>query len=284
MTDEGAGQVGTYAYDAWGNVTASSGAEANEYKFTSRRWEAAVGLQYNRARFYDPQIGRFISPDPLTGGPDDPTISYFGGLYSAFHRFLKEYVDALQPDKLNRYAYCYNNPVNLIDPLGLEGLDENISSSWWRGWRKKAREYKRWRRDEKNIDYSKTIDKKDFIEWVFGEPVEDIVGIEDLKEGDVLLFSYLYSQFDSIGSETVRFGSGGGPFSHAAVYVGNGLLVESIKNGGVKAREITSRDMGNAFVFRLNKKDSNVIAQRATKWLLSESQAGRGYDRLGAML
>ncbi len=119
MTDEGAGQVGTYAYDAWGNVTASSGAEGNEYKFTSRRWDSAVGLQYNRARFYDPAIGRFISPDPLTGGPDDPTISYFGGLYSAFHRYLKEYVDGLQPDKLNRYAYCYNNPVNLIDPLGL---------------------------------------------------------------------------------------------------------------------------------------------------------------------
>ncbi len=37
LTDEGAGQVGTYAYDAWGNVTASSGSEANEYKFTSRR-------------------------------------------------------------------------------------------------------------------------------------------------------------------------------------------------------------------------------------------------------
>ncbi len=130
MTDEGAGQVGTYAYDAWGNVTASSGAEGNEYKFTSRRWDSAVGLQYNRARFYDPAIGRFISPDPLTGGPDDPTISYFGGLYSAFHRFLKEYVDALQPDKLNRYVYCYNNPVNLIDPLGLHIIETAVYGAW----------------------------------------------------------------------------------------------------------------------------------------------------------
>ena len=53
-------------------------------------------------------------------GPDDPTISYFSGVYSIFHRFIKEHVDALQPDKHNRYVYCYNNPVNLIDPLGLD--------------------------------------------------------------------------------------------------------------------------------------------------------------------
>jgi len=119
MTDDDGSQVQTYSYDAWGNITASSGTEANEYKFTSRRWEAELGLQYNRARFYDPGIGRFITLDPLTGGPDDPTILYLAGVYSAFHRILKEHVDALQPHKLNRYVYCTNNPVNIIDPLGL---------------------------------------------------------------------------------------------------------------------------------------------------------------------
>ena len=127
LTDEDEIEVGTHNYDAWGEVTSETGSLGNEYKFTSRRWEDEIGLQYNRARFYDPEIGRFITRDPLTGGPDDPTISYFSGVYSAFHRFIKEYVDALQPDKQNRYVYCYNNPINLIDPLGLSA-DEDATA------------------------------------------------------------------------------------------------------------------------------------------------------------
>ncbi|MDI6783358.1 MAG: RHS repeat-associated core domain-containing protein, partial [bacterium] len=46
----------------------------------------ATGLYYFGARWYDPQVGRFITKDP------------------AFN--------------LNPYPYCYNNPVNLIDPTG----------------------------------------------------------------------------------------------------------------------------------------------------------------------
>ena len=127
LTDASETEVKTYAYDAWGKVTVETGTDGNEYKFTSRRWEEDLGLQYNRARFYDPETGRFITPDPLTGGPDDPSISYFDGVYSLFHRFIKEHVDALRPDKLNRYVYCYNNPVNLIDPLGLSA-DEDATA------------------------------------------------------------------------------------------------------------------------------------------------------------
>ncbi|MCO7610572.1 RHS repeat-associated core domain-containing protein [Pseudomonas chlororaphis] len=48
-----------------------------------------TGLHYNRYRYYDPKIGRFISHDP---------ISYFGGI--------------------NLYQYA-SKPVSWIDPLGL---------------------------------------------------------------------------------------------------------------------------------------------------------------------
>jgi len=61
-------------------------------------------------------------------GPDDPTISYFRGIF-AVPSLYQEYVDALQPDKLNRYVYCYNNPVNLIDPLGLAAEEEKTGRS-----------------------------------------------------------------------------------------------------------------------------------------------------------
>jgi len=113
-------------YDAWGKITEQTGETAHTYGFTAREWEEDIGLQYNRARFYDPEIGRFITQDPLSKGPDDPTIAYFNGAYSIFHRFIKVYADALQPDKTNRYVYCYNNPVNLIDPLGLSPEDDQM--------------------------------------------------------------------------------------------------------------------------------------------------------------
>jgi RHS repeat-associated protein len=57
------------------------------------------GLLYMRARYYDPEIGRFISKDP---------IGFAGG-------------------DLNLYAYVQNNPVSRIDPLGLWYIDINVS-------------------------------------------------------------------------------------------------------------------------------------------------------------
>ena len=51
------------------------------------------GLYYYGGRYYDPELGRFISPDPFVPQPDDP-------------------------QSLNRYSYVLNNPVNHIDPSG----------------------------------------------------------------------------------------------------------------------------------------------------------------------
>jgi len=139
LTNEAEEVTASYSYDAWGRLTAQTGTTGNKYGFTSREWEDEIGLQFNRARFYDPELGRFITRDPLTGGPDDPTISYFSGVYSSFHRFIKEYVDALQPDRHNRYTYCYNNPVNLVDPLGLVPDEEEVEKAGERSdWSKQA--------------------------------------------------------------------------------------------------------------------------------------------------
>lgn len=54
-------------------------------------------------------------------------MTYYSGVYSAIHRYLKDYIDALEPHKTNRYTYCYNNPVNKIDPLGLDADEEKAS-------------------------------------------------------------------------------------------------------------------------------------------------------------
>ena len=67
----------------------------DERGFTGHVVEADIGLIYMGARYYDPVMGRFISPDTIVPDPANP---------QAF----------------NRYAYCYNNPVSNIDPSGHE--------------------------------------------------------------------------------------------------------------------------------------------------------------------
>lgn len=59
--------------------------------YTSREYEPELDLYYYRSRYYDAKIGQFTSRDPLL------------------------YVDGPNP-----YSYVNNNPVNFIDPWGLE--------------------------------------------------------------------------------------------------------------------------------------------------------------------
>jgi len=53
-----------YVYDAYGNVT-SGDTSQTRYLFTGREFDTDIELQYNRARWYDPDVGRWISADPL---------------------------------------------------------------------------------------------------------------------------------------------------------------------------------------------------------------------------
>ena len=67
---------------------------ANNYKFTGMERDAESGNDHTQFRQYIPNLGRWLSPDPLGG-------------------------DITNPQSLNRYAYVLNNPTNLRDPLGL---------------------------------------------------------------------------------------------------------------------------------------------------------------------
>jgi RHS repeat-associated protein len=62
-------------YDSFGAVIAETNPTAGDrYKFTGREFDAEIGLYYYRARYYDPQLGRFISEDPLIFGAGDPNL------------------------------------------------------------------------------------------------------------------------------------------------------------------------------------------------------------------
>ena len=86
----------SYAYDAFGNTLASSGTTVNPYRYVGALGyysNGPSGLMQLGARYYAPDVGRFITADP---------IGYSGGL--------------------NLYNCGYGDPINLVDPSGLGGI------------------------------------------------------------------------------------------------------------------------------------------------------------------
>ncbi|MCQ1537039.1 hypothetical protein FTO70_15445 [Methanosarcina sp. KYL-1] len=93
-----------YFYDAFGQIQKEMGHVDNEFLFTGEQMDDETGLMYLRARYYDPEIGRFINKDPFEG-------------------FMSN------TQSLNRYSYVQNNPVNYVDPTGLCSEDGNTVKS-----------------------------------------------------------------------------------------------------------------------------------------------------------
>ena len=59
--------VASYTYDAWGKVTASSGAMAdiNPVRYRSYYYDKETNLYYLQSRYYDPETGRFLNADDV---------------------------------------------------------------------------------------------------------------------------------------------------------------------------------------------------------------------------
>ncbi|HWN08496.1 MAG TPA: Ig-like domain-containing protein [Pyrinomonadaceae bacterium] len=88
LTDASGALVEQLAYDSFGN---SAGSTRTRYGYTGRERDPDTGLLYYRARWQDPQVGRFISEDP---------IGFLGR-------------------DVNVYGYVSNDPLRMIDPSGL---------------------------------------------------------------------------------------------------------------------------------------------------------------------
>ncbi|MEH2058171.1 MAG: RHS repeat-associated core domain-containing protein [Nostoc sp.] len=91
--------VDTYTYDAYGRLLSSTGTSSNSYQFAGEQRDSLTGLDYLRARYYDADLGRFISKDSFAGFMDDPMSQ-------------------------NSYQYANANPVNFIDPTGHETMGD----------------------------------------------------------------------------------------------------------------------------------------------------------------
>ena len=91
----------SYQYDAFGNTLASNGSTPNSFLFAGEQSDSALGLYYLRARYMSPALGRFLTMDPFPGSINDP-------------------------GSLHRYLYTRNDPVNRIDPGGLQDMEEYV--------------------------------------------------------------------------------------------------------------------------------------------------------------
>ena len=99
----------SYTYDSFGNILFETGTLDNHSQYTGREYDAETGLYYYRARYYDPQIGRFITLDPI----QELTYLING---------IKPYNSLVLINKAERpshYMYVDNNPISFTDPLGL---------------------------------------------------------------------------------------------------------------------------------------------------------------------
>ena len=63
LSSESGTQVESYRYDAFGLPDRLSSV-GNPVLFAGRFYDPETGLYDNRARYYDPRLGRFLSPDP----------------------------------------------------------------------------------------------------------------------------------------------------------------------------------------------------------------------------
>jgi RHS repeat-associated protein len=80
-----------FSYAPFGGLEGSTGTATTPLGFAGQYTDAETGLQYLRARFYDPATGQFLSRDPIEGLTRQP------------------------------YSYARQNPLNLVDPSGLVG-------------------------------------------------------------------------------------------------------------------------------------------------------------------
>ncbi|MGA8762835.1 MAG: RHS repeat-associated core domain-containing protein, partial [Candidatus Sulfotelmatobacter sp.] len=89
----------TYTYDSFGKLATSTGTLTNPFQYTGREFDPETGIYEYRHRYYDQNVGRFLSEDPVRS-----------------------------PIQTDRYKYVRNSPLNRVDSSGLSDHSHSQSS------------------------------------------------------------------------------------------------------------------------------------------------------------
>ncbi|MBI5934478.1 MAG: RHS repeat-associated core domain-containing protein [Chloroflexi bacterium] len=99
-TNASGAKTASALYKAFGETRFTSGTLYTDYKFTGQREESALGgIYFFQSRWFDPSLGRFMSPDTIVPTSTQGTQAW------------------------DRYAFVNNNPVRYTDPTGHMGCD-----------------------------------------------------------------------------------------------------------------------------------------------------------------
>ena len=97
LTDAAGDVDTTWDYDVFGAVRNLTGSQPNDFTFAGEQADGSTGLQYLRARYYDPEVGRLLSKDPSAW---DTTVDG------------------------HAFAYAKASPTGYVDPLGLDPIED----------------------------------------------------------------------------------------------------------------------------------------------------------------
>lgn len=105
LADESGAITDHYTYDAFGVLIHHEGTSDNAYLYRGEQYDADLGMYYLRARFYNPDSGRFWNQDTYEGRNGEPAT-------------------------LHKYLYAHADPVNGRDPSGyLTLLETQVTTS-----------------------------------------------------------------------------------------------------------------------------------------------------------
>ncbi|MCU7919309.1 MAG: putative Ig domain-containing protein [Candidatus Thiodiazotropha sp. (ex Epidulcina cf. delphinae)] len=93
LTDNSELATDTYTYEAFGSLIRSTGTTPNSYLYTGEQFDPNTGFYYLRARYMNPENGRFLSTDPFSGLMHEPIT-------------------------LHKYLYAGLDPLSNTDPSG----------------------------------------------------------------------------------------------------------------------------------------------------------------------
>ncbi|XZE42765.1 RHS repeat-associated core domain-containing protein [Pirellulaceae bacterium SH467] len=125
-------------YNSSGTAISSTDAAAVDsiFGYTGRDWDSDIGMQYNRARWYDPQTGRWLSQDPIGFAAGDSNLYRYVGNRATTHIDPSGLADWIPPElwaypgKVGQFwkGYFWNGPVNVV--TGTASAAYNYDDTW----------------------------------------------------------------------------------------------------------------------------------------------------------